>query len=884
MIGVLRRVRAYSGHFALLAALVVIAGLLLTAAPRLANRLSDDDLRSDLAGLPWSARDLVYRTVSNDATPGIDLDRLQEALPPQLRRLVTNRWYAEHGAGQLVPAGREFGGQIVFDLGMVTGAREAVRVVNGRWPKPRSEVDDPIEIAVPVTAATTELGMGVGSRWRMTPSVGGGLAPADPLDLVVVGVYEPVDPNSEIWKPWPLLLEPLPPLSDSDPWDVAALTDDPIASLANSGWPVELTWRFHLEPQLLTADQVQPTLQALLEVGRTAPQGLTVITGLDNHLQAFADGLRTVRALVAIVLSGVVATLVGLIALAAWFIGDRRRDEFRLLRARGGSHRAVAARSLSESLLVVPPGALLGWALGNLAPGRPPDTGWLVVLVAACALLAPPVAALLTRSTSVSRQDLVTARPSLPRRTAEATLLALAALAVFLLRRRGLSEDGTVDPLLVSAPPLLAAAAGVVALRAYPWPLRLVSRLAARARGVVGFLGTARASRATVSTVPVLVLVVAIATAAFCGVVVRGVADARDRAAAHAIPADALLIAESFAVDTADELARLPGVRAVASVTRQRVPWLSKPDGARLGEEPVTVLVVDGPALARVVAESGAQVNLPSVVTSAADQSAPVPALVSPDVALDVPDTAQVAVQEQWYEFRAAAVVDSFPTLEQDIRRFVVLPQQALPADRLVPNGFLVAAADVDVSALREVGDRGQRRWLESLPVPREPKQGSDVRLRADYRAELERGGHSGLLWFVLVTGGVGGLILGMLAVGFAVVAGASSRGRMLSRLRTMGLSLRQWRLLLACELAPLIGAAVLTGAAVGVCLPILLAPVLKLSRITSEMPVLVRFDPGVAGAVVLLGVLALGTALVVETMTNRRLRLGEVLRLGEES
>ncbi|MFD0787730.1 hypothetical protein ACFQZ8_27815, partial [Micromonospora azadirachtae] len=74
------------------------------------------------------------------------------------------------------------------------------------------------------------------------------------------------------------------------------------------------------------------------------------------------------------------------------------------------------------------------------------------------------------------------------------------------------------------------------------------------------------------------------------------------------------------------------------------------------------------------------------------------------------------------------------------------------------------------------------------------------------------------------------------------------------------------------------------TGALVGALLPLLLTPLLGLSAFTSGMPVQVAFEPGLVVAVVALGALALGFALAIEALNNRRLRLGEVLRLGEES
>jgi putative ABC transport system permease protein len=80
----------------------------------------------------------------------------------------------------------------------------------------------------------------------------------------------------------------------------------------------------------------------------------------------------------------------------------------------------------------------------------------------------------------------------------EAAAVGLAALAVFLLFRRGFTEASArigVDPLLAAVPLLLAIAGCVVALRVYPALLLLVHRLARGTPGAVPLLGAARAVR-----------------------------------------------------------------------------------------------------------------------------------------------------------------------------------------------------------------------------------------------------------------------------------------------------------------------------------------------------------------------------------------------------
>jgi putative ABC transport system permease protein len=262
--------------------------------------------------------------------------------------------------------------------------------------------------------------------------------------------------------------------------------------------------------------------------------------------------------------------------------------------------------------------------------------------------------------------------------------------------------------------------------------------------------------------------------------------------------------------------------------------------------------------------------------------------VVSPAVAADLPGSAVVATQGQRYDFEVAAVASSFPALARGTERFVVLPWQALPARAntpVIPTGFLIAGDGFDRAAVRRTGDDGQRRYTTSgLITGKLPARQPSLLDRSAVRDELSRSSTNPLLVFGFSAGAAGGAGLGLLAIAFAVLAGARARGRVLSRLRTMGLSTPQWRGLLLVELAPLVGVAMLTGAAVGALLPLLLTPVLGLSAFTDGIPVRVRFEPTLVAGVFVLGVLALGVALAVEAIVNRRLRLGEVLRLGEES
>ncbi|MGK5445377.1 FtsX-like permease family protein [Micromonospora sp. URMC 105] len=913
VLAVLRRVRAYGGHFLLLAVLTLVTALLVTGVPRIADRLSGQGLREQFGDLPGPQRDVLYtrpaelQTGTSEVTAGqrAGLDSLLAGMPAPVREVVGERWYtAETEFGRLKgPELTPDKGLIDLSLRTMTGLREAATLVDGRWPGEAAQRAAPVETALAEPVAR-QLGLRAGSRLRLA------LRTPDGQDLAatsvaVVGLFRPVDPEGGAWDGLPSALRLTPPVGDGQPFQMVGMTDDAgFDDRAAAGWAVRFSWRYRVDPGRLTPVRLDTLVDGIAQLDRERPAGLLLSQGVDIPLRQYADSLAAARTLLTVVAAGVLATLAGLTVLAARLAVHRRRDEYLLLRARGGSTTAVVRRGLAESLLVVPAAAVAGWLLGGLLPadplgaGTPGAANGLAVAAGVLATLALPVAVLTGRRAGGGRRDLLRVGSGAGRLTVEVTVVGLAALAAFLLRRRGLALGDEVDPLLVSVPVLLAVAAALLALRAYPWPSRLFSRLAARARGAVAFLGTARAGRAGVAA-PLVVVVLAIATAAFCGVVAAGISDGRDRAVTRTVPADALVSGDRFAPDTATELAGLPGVRAVTPVLAtpgQRL--LADADGRPGGAGEAYVLLVEPAGFADVARRSGLDLAVPGALRADGDVATALPALVSPDFAAALAD-AQLAdeagrrpgwvdVQGNRLPFRVAGTAAEFPLIPAGTGRFLVLPWPELPADgphSLAPTGFLLAAGTVDPAALGRVAEEGQTRYQTSGTVtggkrPLPPQ----VTTWAAERERLGGSGVNGLLVFGFAAGAAGGGLLGLLALAFAVLAGARGRGQVLSRLRTMGLSRRQWRGLLLVELTPLVVVSVLTGAVVGALLPVLLNPVLGLSAFTGGAPVTVRFEPGLVAGVLGLALLALAFAVAVEAVNNRRMRLGEVLRLGEES
>ncbi|GLH94872.1 FtsX-like permease family protein [Phytohabitans aurantiacus] len=884
MIQVLHRVRVFVGQFLLLAVLAAGAAALVTGAPRMANDLADRALREDVRRLPTAARDL---TLSQKPQPFGDalivaraqaeLDRYRATLPQPLPGLIGDKWFAASTGPDRVSTRVGSGPVVDFGLRTQTGVEEAGRITSGRWPATEESAPQ-VEIALSAAVARA-LGVTVGSVLPVTA------ADPRPLPAVVVGIFEPLDATAPVWDDMRLALEPFPGLPPDVPPRSIAVTDHMGMTIAAERLrALSYSWRYRIDENRLDSGDLDAVTAALAQVKRQPPALSTVTSALDSNLARFTDQLRAVQALLAVVQAGLLATLFGLIALAASLAVERRRSEFALLRARGGAVLAIGGRTLAEAVVVVPAATVAGWLLGRLAPGRPSAMEWLALVIGVVATLAVPVlaAAGQRRLTFVTRRhDLTRHKPSVRRLTAEVFVLVVAVLGAYLLRQRGLTAERGVDPFLSAVPVLLATGAALVALRIFPWPLRQLGRLTAGARGAVAFIGLARAGRGgPVTAGPLAVLVIAISTGIFSGAVFTAVDDARDRAANHDVPADAVLNGYVFAAGTAERLAEVPGVAAVAPVA------FAAGTTVRSTANDLTqaqVLVVDGSRFAEVVKASGVDVRLPGALSAAKPGEGPVPAVVSAGLAAEIGDGGSVQVRGAAYDFTAGAVVDSFPGIDLTSRRFVVLPWQALPekASPLLPNRFLIAGDRFDQGALLAAADEGQREY--AVTVRMVPSRTS-ITTWPGYRDGLDRTGANDVLSFAFLTGTVGASVLALLAVGFTVLSGAPQRGRVLSRLRTLGMSAGQGRGLLVYELVPLAGIAVIAGGLVGTLLPAALGPALGLSTFTSGEAVRTYLDPLVGAAVLALVVIGLATAVLMENLINRRLRLGEVLRVGEES
>ncbi|KES05747.1 membrane protein [Streptomyces toyocaensis] len=813
------RLRSAPGASVALAVLVAVTAFLAAALPLAVDRYGDAGLRREMevagpgrttvqlftshadAALPQEMREAELRrdaargpydrilALSGRALP-LDADQSSHGVRTTRRLEVPDPWLS-----------RPDGVPPQFHLVARSGLAGHSRLRAGRLPKAPGDV----------TAATTAVEAAVSGETarKLNIEVGSVLhVPAverDPLVVRVTGIVEPRAPQEAYWSATPVLRTPYRTTRPDDPsrnqyW-VGALLLPPDAgpALLGTGGMPERYWMLAPDTSALHAHDLPGLTSAVasLEAGpllqrasTAASATLLAETSLDDVLGEYARLRAAIGPVVAVAAFGTGTVAAVVLIMAGSLAADRRRTELALLRARGASLRGLAGRLLAETAVVAVPAAALGLAAARLTvPGtRLPYAVAAAGAVAFLACVAPPLRAVAAhRAVRVhaARDDVASARPSRRRTVAELTLLALAVGAVVTLRTRGAADGGTAsgDGLVPFAPVLVGMIAALLLVRLHPLPLRGLARPAARLRGVVGPLSLARAGRAPGSAVlPLLALLTALTTAAFGGSVLAGVADARDRAATVAVGADARVEGvRALPSDLAGKVRRAPGVRDVTAVSVFHYSYASD------GRLTVPVAGVDPAGYAALTRHTGiGAFDADELKTSGAPGGGALPALASPEVA-DRYGTRPFPVRldaGRSVTVRIVVVRERTPVLAG--QEFLLVDRSGLPAKSARPTALLVTGDRPDADALREAAGGAARVQLRT------------ERLADFVGSPLQSGAER--LYTAAVAAGAGYAVLALL---LTLLRAAPERAALLARLRTMGLTRAQGRLLLVLESLP---------------------------------------------------------------------------------
>jgi putative ABC transport system permease protein len=798
-----------------------------------------------------------------------------------------------------------------LEMAYRTALASNARLVSGSFPR----VATPARLggrsviilqAAVTTATAARFGLRTGS---LVPLGGiGSMLPGDPQAVLkVTGLLRPTDPSSSFWTQDPSVAAPtVLTIMQTTAWAAGVFVGPGELTAVQDvcdGAIMSLAWEFPLVTSGLTAVQASQMLAAMTSLvngnaGQAALQAAgppltgppTLSAEGAGTLSSFLTNEGAVGSTDSLLLVGIVAATAILLLIGGVVVTDAYSAELALARARGGSTRQLALRILGTAAGVAGPALVVGTVVAIAATPDGGDTvSWiLVALVAAATLAAPALLAAwrlrgLRALPTAGRGDLVIGRGSARRLIAEITALIVVAGAVLALRLRGLAPGAGFDPYLSAAPVLVAAAAGLIAVRVYPVPLRLLLRLTAAGRGTVGYLGMARSARTrSVPLLPALALVVALTVIALGGLIRAAVSHGQAAASWRQVGADALVEAggsqPSISPAARHAIAAVPGVQLACAA------YVISPSSAlaanqilgAAGMTGIGLVIADPAQYAALVADTPLPAFPASLLApprAGSRRNAPVPVIASPGVAAAMRSGKGVlGFAGSELTIRVAATVGSTPAFPGG-GSFVIIPSWVASrlAGSVAPNTVLISGPAISIRDLQAVAAR-------TAPGSQVVSRASVLQSTAD--SPLVRGSDLVLEESAGAAAGcaAAAVLLGLLLSG-------RDRTRLAAWLTAMGMTARQGRRLAVLDALPLLLVAILGAEIAGVVLGPLIGPGLVLSAFTSSnapvplQPDLVALIVPAVGAVILITVAAIG-----QSVLTRRRATGTtgVLRLDE--
>lgn len=912
--GLLRRQFAASRAAAvLLVVIVLVTAGLLAAWPRSVAQLFTADLQATVAAASANSRSLTAvesglvpigppedpqaSTLSADALPvwgAMDdsMAQVRAALPQPLRSVVGEGHYIVR-AGESIQVVSKLPERVLgMELGYTYDPHldAHIELVEGRKPVPAAQIDpgtgrrtseEPVEIFM--SASTAE-----GSKWKVGEqrTVAFGANTSFPVELV--GIFEPKDPAAPFWEMSRGTLDPLiieAPSGDGYTIDAQVY----LHPASFTALPVfePFLW-YPINSDALSAENAAQVLRQLTAIiGAPQPfsdagttdatyrlevDSVAFASATPEYLQESVSRAATMNQILAMLAAGPLGACLAALALAARMLLDRRASTLVLASARGASKRQLHGSMAVEGLLLgVPAAALAVLAAITLIPGPVTAAQWvpplLIALVPAVLLGFVPVHG----SLRGSRADLNPRARNRVRIAAEAAVLILAGLSVYLLFQRGIGRPGTVevDLLLAATPLLLALATCVLVLRLYPLPLTALARRQRRKATVIGFLGSIRTLRSPGGgLIPVLALVVGLAVVVFSGVLLATLRDGAETSARFDVAADLRINGPGFDDEGLEELSQLEGVEAltgVSTVSSSTVLIDDRRFNAR-------IMVADLAELAEVQQDYPGSIPASALARATEPVDGTLPIIASTDLELEDGQSGSLLLSG---EAEFTVVATAAPLVNFTVSENWILVDQSLLGElaeyMVSPNSVFVGVAPgTDIEALTA--------QLESMdPLV-------SVTTVADAMAEVQnaptvRGLQLGLLVVMLFMGALCALIVVMTSV-----VGAPARNKLIGLLRTLGFAKRHDRALLLWEIGPIAIAGVAAGVVLGLLLPQLVAAGVDLTAFTTgqEQPP-VRYDPLLLAALIGGFIVVVLLAVAGAIAAGRRQRLASVIRIGEE-
>jgi putative ABC transport system permease protein len=754
-----------------------------------------------------------------------------------------------------------------FELAYRTPLARYSRIVAGRLPA-GSAASGVLQTAV-TSATAARFGLRVGSRLH-----------AGPEQLVVTGIIQPVLPASAFWSANPLAARPvLTPATSAGPsyW-TGTLFIGPgalqgIESILNA--IMNATWWYPAALGRLTAGQaggLEAGLGGLVSSGATvitpeSPVSATITSQIPSILSPFIAGETAAAPVLELLYVSLAVLGAVVVLLGARLVAQRRAAEFTLMRARGAALYQLSWLVFRSSVVIA---AVAGAAAAALAIGLTPGDGdvvawWLAGVTIVVTLAGPVLISVVPQRVAApvagrTRRRAGGRRSATRRIIVEAVLVAAAIGGLTVLRNEGLTS-GNSGVYQSAAPVLIAIPVAVVVLRCYPFLVRELARIAGLSRGVVGFVGLARATRTPPGTVlPSFALVLVLAMVAFPDMISTSVTRTQVAASWQQVGADAIIQAPRDAVITPalqSQIAAMPGVVSTAGAEVEDATTPAGYEMPTVFVDPAQYAAVVDQAPGTqfpVAAMSGHGRIVPAVATAAAVQ------LVG-----SVP--AALTVGSSTVTVKLAGRIGGVPGVAGN--EVVVVPQEAAGPGPFEPNLLLVAGPGLNGAQLTAAVSR-------ALP-------GASVTLRATALAALTTAPVPQTAQTALTQGLAAAAGFGALVLLLSLLLTAETRELTLAALATMGLRRWQAQLLLAAETLPPVVAAAIGGVACAWLLVPLVGPSLNLAAFSgtgSAITVSPAVLPLVASAVGL--VLAALLLLAVQAVITYHHGSARALRIAD--
>jgi putative ABC transport system permease protein len=559
-----RRIRSDLSLTAAVFSVVLVTSFVFAAAPRVFQANVDEGLQFAVAKANPFERNVEItqagriEPAEQDPIAAVSSagTRLAQRFPDSVREVIrsrrdaveTTRYTAVDAPGVPGPPGTTR----LMTLEYVQGAGDHLRLGSGRMPEERDAIvplpfrlGQPnariVEIAIP-QAAANQLSLEVGDVLYLEPDFEDVLVGAVPLSerrmiaAEVTGIFVPKTDADRAWLDEAKLDRAVTRDTDTRRFVYgfglfAAPAYGEVAD-ATAPLPLRYSWRYDVDASGFDAgglDRLDADVRRLdASFGESTfgqRLGIGVRTGLSDVLTGFRGDRDSAAALIAIGATGLLALALAVVALLGGLAANRRGEGIALLRSRGGASWQVLGAEAVEGIAVAVPAAALGCLLAflltdgsSVAPSLLLVAG--IVLATGGVLAAAASGAARSGLSARGRDDVAVGAVSPRRLAVEAAVVVSSLVGVYLLRRRGLSDENGFDPYLAAVPLLLGLAAGILAVRIYPLPVRFLAAAAGRRRDLVPALALRRVARQPgVTAAPLLVLLLGVSVAVFAAVI-----------------------------------------------------------------------------------------------------------------------------------------------------------------------------------------------------------------------------------------------------------------------------------------------------------------------------------------------------------------------------